>query len=92
MPRAPLADRPQPINLRLSSSAYVKLAAFLYSPVEGRIPKGAWAKFFTERIEEYFGWTRLDLHPYGMPQGFFVRGPKEMVEKLERRLQSDGEA
>ena len=87
MPRKPLIDRPQALNLRLSSSAYIKLAAFLYSDVEARIPKGAWARFFTERVEEFFGERRLDLHPYGMPAGFFVRGPKAMIEQLELKLQ-----
>ena len=31
-----------------------KLNAYLYSPVEGRIPVGAYRKFFIERINEFF--------------------------------------
>lgn len=79
--------RPVALNLRLPEDVRGRVDLFLYSPAEGRVPKSAYQNFFLERIQEFFDWKRLDLEVYGMPPGFFVRGPAAMVEHLKYRLE-----
>lgn len=89
MPARPQIDRPVKLTTSLPTSVMAELALHLISPVEGRVPKGAYQSFLVERIKEYFSWKRLDMHPYGMAPGYFVSGPPEMIEALERRLQGE---
>ena len=42
------------INLKLREDVYAQLVAHLYSPSEGRVPVGAFQKFFSERISDFF--------------------------------------
>lgn len=86
MPRPRNQDAPVPLSTQLPTSIYSRLVLHLHSPLQGRVPVGAFADFLTARAREYFEWRQLDLAPFGLPQGYFVRGPKEMVEKLEQRL------
>jgi hypothetical protein len=86
MPSKPSIIRPSHINLSIPETVRAKLDLMLYSPLEGRVPKGAYQKFFLERLTEFFGWRRLDLTPYGFPQGFFIAGPPEMLGNLEHVL------
>lgn len=69
-----------------------KMALLLVSEVEGRIPLGKISSFISERIREYFDWAKLDLGLYGFGQGYFVSGPKPMIEALEARLKGGGNA
>jgi hypothetical protein len=46
--------RPVKITTYIPEDLRAQLALFLYSEVEGRIPLGAYANFFTERIREFF--------------------------------------
>ena len=87
MPRPPNVIRPSLLHLALPEDIRAKLDLFLWSDLEGRVPKGAYQRFFMERIQEYFGWTRLDLTPFGYPQGFFVAGPREMIEHIKPLLE-----
>lgn len=86
MPRKPNIDRPVPLEISLPESIHTRLMLHLFSELEGRVPKGSYSNFFIERIQEFFGWKRLDLTPLGFPQGFFIAGPKEMIEKVEESL------
>lgn len=76
------------LTLRLPLNLRAKLDLFLVSTIEGRVPHGDYAAFFTERVREFFEWEGLDLTPYDFPPGYFVRGPKEMIEQLKRRLEN----
>lgn len=64
-----------------------KLDLLLLSEVEERVPLGKYSEFVTERLREHFNWAELDLGLHGGPQGYFVRGPKDMIEWLRQCLQ-----
>ena len=86
MPRTPNPDRPQRLVVNLPTSIFSRIAGKLFSEVEGRVPYGAWSEFLSERAREHLEWKQVDLQAYGFAPGFFVRGPKEMVEELENKL------
>lgn len=46
--------RPTKLTLHLPEDVRAKLDLFLFSSVEGRIPKGAYQKFFIQLINEHF--------------------------------------
>jgi hypothetical protein len=54
MPRKPNILRPTPLKLMLPEDIRAKLDLILYSEVEGRVPLGAYQRFFLERLQEYF--------------------------------------
>jgi len=90
MSRRPSVIRPTLLHLALPEDVRAKLDLHLFSPLEGRVPKGAYQAFFLERIANFFDSRRLDLSLYGLPPGYYVRGPREMVERLEALLRSKG--
>lgn len=89
MPRRPNIDPPTTLTLKLPESVRVRLDLVLFSELENRVPFGKYQEFFLERIREFFEWRRLDLTPYGYPQGYFVAGPKEMIDFLEDKLKGE---
>lgn len=72
-----------PIDLR------AKMSLELYSELEGRIPYGKQSALIAQLLREHFESERLDLQPFGFPEGYFVKGPKAMIEKLRTWLQYD---
>lgn len=54
MPRKPNIDPPRKLNITLPESVHARLSLFLYSEIEGRVPHGAYNRFFTERVNEFF--------------------------------------
>lgn len=54
MPPRRLITPTKPLTIALSAPVLDKLTAFLTSDRTGTVPKGAYQRFFTERIEEYF--------------------------------------
>lgn len=86
MPTQPKIDRPRKLTTSFPESIMARLDLFLFSEVEGRVPKGAYQSFFLDRIHEFFGHRRLDLAPFGFPQGFYVQGPRGMIDSLENHL------
>ena len=86
MPRRASVTPNAHLHITLNPEVKVKLDLHLFSELEGRIPKGAHQSFITERIQEFFDWKRLDLSPFGFPQGYFISGPKGMVELLHQHL------
>jgi hypothetical protein len=52
MPRPPRADRPQDKTISLPTSLCGKVDLLLFSPLEGRVPHGAWARYITGLIEQ----------------------------------------
>ena len=48
-------------NLHLPASARTRLDLLLFSEVEGRVPKGAYQRFFLERLHEFFNLRTADL-------------------------------
>ena len=87
--RKPNIERPVPLLLKLPESRRAKVDLYLFSELEGRVPKGKYLQFFVERIDEFFDSKALDLAPFGFAPGYFVRGPKDMIEALERKLKGE---
>jgi hypothetical protein len=57
---------------------------FLWSVVEGRVPKGAYQKFLVERIQDFFSMDSLDMSkviniPSGNP---VISGSPEAIKIL----------
>lgn len=86
MPRKPNIDKPQRLEISFPESEKGQLDLLLLSEVEGRVPLGSYSNFFRERLREYLDWKRIDLGAFGFPPGYFVSGPKEMIQLLEERL------
>lgn len=88
--RKPLVEPSIPTHLHLPASWRTRLDLVLFSPVEGRIPKGAYQRFFLDRLVEYFDTRALDLGPYlgSLPREHLVRARPATLEHLERLLQA----
>lgn len=78
----------QVLNLWLPLDIRAKLDLTLYSELECRVPKGAYTTLFTRLTREHLEWATLDLAPLGFPPGYFIRGPKEMVERVRLVLEN----
>lgn len=76
------------LNLQLPLDVRAKLDLHLFSELEGRVPKGAYQRFFLERLREFFEGRRLDLAPYVncQPGTLVVNGPASAVNALEKVL------
>ena len=46
--------RPIKLTTTLPEDVYARLTTYLYSEVEGRVPKGAYQRFIVERTREFF--------------------------------------
>lgn len=54
MPRQKLIHRPRKLTLHLPEDVVAQVDLFLFSPALGKIPEGAYQRFFTDRINEFF--------------------------------------
>ncbi|HQR20771.1 MAG TPA: hypothetical protein PKV98_07885 [Burkholderiaceae bacterium] len=88
--RKPNVEPSLATNLHLPESVRTRLDLLLHSPLEGRVPKGAYQRFFLERLTEFFGTRQLDLSPYvsSLPGERVVRGSPETLAVLEAALQA----
>lgn len=71
------------MTLWLPLEVRAALDLHLVSDLEGRVPHGAYIEFFSARTKEYLEWETLDLGLFGGPAGYFVKGPKEMIQYLK---------
>lgn len=87
--RKPAPEPSVPLDLRLPESVRTRLDIHLYSQLEQRVPKGAYQRFFIERINEFLEWGSLDLAPYtGQVAGTqIVRARKSTIEELRKLLE-----
>ncbi len=88
MPRQPDLVRPVKLTTTLPEDIRARLDLHLFSELEQRVPKSAYQRFFVERINEFFGWRRLDLAPWtdSPPGAFIVAGTPEAIRALEKAL------
>ena len=72
----------------LAEEDATRLELHLYSEAERRVPHAARQRFFTERIREFFGWARLDLHAYipGLAPGSIIQGPPALIVFVNEAL------
>ncbi|MEK6849358.1 MAG: hypothetical protein AABY01_02185 [Nanoarchaeota archaeon] len=54
MGRPALINPTVSIHMQIRSDLMTKVDLLLYSNVEGKVPYGAYQRFFTERLNEYF--------------------------------------
>lgn len=87
--RKPLLERSVATNVHLPETWRTRLDLLLYSEVEDRVPKGAYQRFFLDRLQEFFGTRELDLGPYlgSLPGERAIRGRPATIEALEQYLQ-----
>lgn len=86
MPRPKSAVPKHLLKAMIPQELRARLDLLLYSELEARVPLGRYSEFITERLQEYFSWETLDLGLYGFGQGYYVRGPKAMIEALKEKL------
>lgn len=89
MARPPNPTPRELLHISIPASDKQRVELMLYSEVAQRVPVGAWRSFVIARIREFFDFTTLDLAPYGLPPGLFVRGPKLTIELLKRKLEEN---
>lgn len=79
------------LHLCLPINIMTQLQLHLFSELEGRIPKGGYAEFFTARIVEFFEQKELDLAPYAgslqIAPGTIVRGSPHTISLLKDILE-----
>ena len=77
------------VKVWLPAALHSRTELFLFSEAEGKVPHGAWQKFLSERLTDFFRHTSLDLAtvaPAAMqipPSTFYVRGSAEALELLK---------
>ena len=78
----------QQLNVALPQPLYVQLCAHLFSDLEQRVPHGAFSRFLTDRLREYFTAEHLDLAPFINSDigAFVVNGSPEAITALKERL------
>lgn len=86
MPRRPDLIPSRSIHVRIPEDLLARMDLFLFSNVEGKVPYGEHSRFIAARLREYFEWTQLDLAAAGLPAGYFIRGPHEMVQAVDDKL------
>jgi len=87
--RPPDIIRPVKLTTTLPEDVRAQLDIHLYSPLENRVPKGAYQAFFLERIREFFNTKTLDVGEFLDPPqlGFIVRGPALTISTLRQILE-----
>ena len=79
------------LNVALPQPTHTRLTLHLFSEVEGRVPLGAYQRFFCERIDEFFSNGQLDLAPWAGtdPGAFVVSGSPETLIVLAKALKGE---
>lgn len=91
MARRPNIVRSVSIHTFISEDLRAKLDLHLYSPLEGRVPNGAYRRFMEERIREFFERAQLDVSTFtGAAVGNDkVYGSSVVIEHLKQYLGGD---
>jgi len=78
-------------NLHLPETIRTRLDLILFSELEGRVPKGAYQRFFLERLQEFFTTKSADLSALlGLaPGSCIVKARPEALLLLEASLSKD---
>ena len=78
-------------NLHLPETVRARLDLLLFSELEGRVPKGAYQRFFLERLQEFFTTKSKDLSAQlGLaPGSCIVKATPEALLFLEAHLSQE---
>lgn len=90
MPRPKAAVPTVLLKAKISPELRAKVDLALVSEVEGRVPQGDISRFISNLLREFFASKQLNLALYGFPQGYTVRGQKDMIDALRVRLEGSG--
>ena len=90
MPRPKSVEPSRSLNTHLDEHWMARLDIHLFSSLEDRVPKGAYQRFFNERLREFFTLKHLDLSPYvgSLPGTLRVSGSEQAIESLKRALEA----
>lgn len=86
--RRPNIVRPVTLHTTLPENIRAQLDLYLWSEVEGCVPKGAYQQFIIDRIREHLQARSVDLGYY-LPEhvpGLIVRGSPLAIEVLSKLL------
>lgn len=75
------------LELAIPQTWRARLDLYLYSELEGRIPKGAYKSFFLARLVEFFTFRRVDLSPWGVEGS--ISGSPETITKVLTILEAN---
>lgn len=80
----PLID----FKCQLPEDLHAQLTLHLFSELEGRVPYGAWTRFFVGLVREFFSSRELDLAPWAGtdPGAVVLRGTPESIAILRKVL------
>lgn len=85
--RQPDVIRPIKLTTTLPEDVRAKLDLHLWSDLEARVPKGAYQRFFIDRIRDFFDTRQVDLAEYlPIPGPANVRGSPATIELLTHIL------
>lgn len=90
MPKPPNLIPSKQLNVALPLPVFTQMTLHLHSDLEQRVPHGAYSRFITELIREYFSTRVVDIgprvDPHLQPGVFLLRGEPATLELLERTL------
>lgn len=89
MPRRKNLIRPAELHATIPETEKARLDLALFSPLEGKVPFGAYQAFVLEAIRIKYEWVGLDLHdvaPNWFPAGTLVKGPAATIASLKHVL------
>lgn len=94
MPRRAAITPNRHIHTTIPAALGDRLELMLFSPVEGRVPKGAYQEFVVGMLQEHFDWKELDLSPFlgTMPGTTVIKGRPEALAVLLKKLEEDHES
>lgn len=84
MPRPKLVTPTVVTEVRLPQDLDTKLRLYLTSDLDNKIPFGALARFFQNRVIEFFRWRPCHFVVNGRP--YMVKGEPEDIEVLKELL------
>lgn len=87
MPRKPAVTPNKSLHTTLPASLAARLDLFLWSEVEGRIPRSAYQDFISARINEFFDLRSLDIGPMiGVDFPCIIKGSAITLHQLTQHL------
>ena len=76
------------LKAKISQELRAKIDLELFSDLEGRVPLGKYSELVETLLKQHLEWGTLQLSVYGLPDGYYVRGPRAMLDELRRRLEA----
>lgn len=83
MPRPRKVVRPASFHCNVPEDLKARLDLHLFSPLENRVPYGAYSEFLAEAIRDKFEARQIDLGDYTeLPKGTIIKGPTRTIELI----------